>query len=69
MKEGLTDSRHGQRWCNTSHLIAGTKCNGCDFMEVLTRRHRFYESEHYYCNYRGRYIDPFNVDCPKEDDR
>ena len=69
MRRQNADSRRTPRWVNTSYHIAGTRCNGCDYLEVLLRQRRFCTEEHYYCNYRGRYIDPFHVDCPKEDDR
>ena len=45
-------------WCNTSDAIKGTICNGCDWLEVLTRKYRFYNEEHYYCNKCGSNIDP-----------
>ena len=67
MRRQNADSRRTPRWVNTSYHIAGTKCNGCDYLEVLLRQRRFCIEEHYYCNYRGRYIDPHNVDCPKEE--
>lgn len=68
MRRQSADSRRTPRWCNTSHLIAGTRCNGCDYLEVLTRKHRFYTDEHYYCNRLRRYVEPHSVDCPKEDE-
>ena len=68
MRRQNADSRRTPRWVNTSYHIAGTRCNGCDYLEVLLRKHRFYTEEHYYCNYRGRYITPETVDCPKGDD-
>ena len=68
MRRQNADSRRTPRWCNTSSKIAGTRCNGCDYLEVLLRKHRFYTEEHYYCNYRGFFLDPHKDDCPKGDD-
>ena len=54
-----------------SDHIKGTPCNGCLYMSVLDRRRtlmidgkpqrEYYEE--YYCNARGRVIDPHSVEC------
>ena len=49
------------RVCNTSLLIKDTICNGCDYLEVLDRRTRYGDSEHYYCNKCGLHIEPRNM--------
>ena len=46
------------RVCNTSPSIIGNLCNGCDWLEVLTRRHRFHEEERFYCNKAGLFVEP-----------
>lgn len=68
MRRQGADARRSQRWCNTSPSIAGTRCNGCDYCEVLLRRMRFHTEERYYCNYRGRHVDPHAVECPRGDE-
>ena len=54
-----------------SDHIKGTPCNGCMYMTVLDRHrssvemgklHREYYEE-YYCNAKGRIIDPHGVEC------
>ena len=52
------DGKRRVRVRNTSTAIKGTLCDGCDWLEVLTRRYRFREEERYYCDKGGFTVDP-----------
>ena len=54
-----------------SDNIKDTECNGCMYMSVLDRKRKLMVNgkpqpdyyEEYYCNAKGRVIDPHGVEC------
>lgn len=56
-------------YVNESPETEATKCNGCGSFEILARRLNRKETTVYYCNLLRSYIDPFGVECPRENNQ
>jgi hypothetical protein len=64
MKNDLTDSRMSNAIVHESPRIAGTLCNGCLCLEVLTEKRRRDTREKYYCAKKRCYVLPKAIkDC------